>query len=164
MREISTLIRGIDPRIKFEHECYDVGHLYNLKFCLDQGYFEAPIFIQFVMGVLGGIGADIDNLIHLKKTADKLFGDRYQWSVLAAGSQQMKLAAIAAQMGGHVRVGLEDSLFIARGELATSNAQQVEKMREILALQGNEVATPEEARAILNLKGGDQTDIGKPAT
>lgn len=159
IREISSLLGGDEHQIKFEHECYDVGHLYNLKFGLDQGQFQAPIFIQFVIGVLGGIGADVENLVFMKKTADKLFGDAYEWSVLAAGSQQMKLAAVAAQMGGHVRVGLEDSLFIERGKLAKSNAEQVLRIRDILALQGNDIATPDEARAILGLKGADQTNI-----
>ncbi len=153
IRMVADTLGGTEHRVKFEHECYDVGHLYNLKFCLDQGMFKAPIFLQFVMGILGGIAADIDNLVFMKHTADKLFGDDYQWSVIGAGAQQMKLAAVGAQMGGHVRVGLEDSLFIARGELATSNAQQVEKIRGILETQGNQIATPDEARAMLGLKG-----------
>ncbi|MEO0677893.1 MAG: 3-keto-5-aminohexanoate cleavage protein, partial [Pseudomonadota bacterium] len=143
-------------QIKFEHECYDVGHLYNLKFCMDQGLFKAPIFIQFVLGILGGIGADIDNLVFMKKTADKLFGDAYQWSVLAAGAAQIPMAAVAAQMGGHVRVGLEDSLFISRGKLAESNAQQVAKVRRVIEELGSEVASPAEAREMLDLKGGDR--------
>ena len=146
---------GGDHHVKFEHECYDVGHIYNLKFCVDQGMFKAPIFLQFVMGILGGITANIDNLVFMKQTADRLFGKDYQWSVIGAGAQQMKLGAVAAQMGGHVRVGLEDSLFIERGVLASSNAQQVEKMRGILETQGNEVATPSEAREMLGLKGAD---------
>ncbi|PIV75220.1 MAG: 3-keto-5-aminohexanoate cleavage protein [Rhodobacteraceae bacterium CG17_big_fil_post_rev_8_21_14_2_50_65_11] len=151
---------GSDPHnVKFEHECYDVGHLYNLKFCLDQGYFKAPIFVQFVMGILGGISAEIDNLMFLKKTADKLFGDAYQWSAIGAGAQQMRIAATAAMMGGHVRVGLEDSLFIAKGEKAKSNAEQVEKIAQILRLQGHEIATPDEARKILGLKGADRVAI-----
>lgn len=145
---------GGDPHnAKFEHECYDVGHLYNLAFCLKQGMFKAPIFLQFVMGVLGGIAAEIDNIVFMKRTADRLFGDTYQWSVIGAGNQQMRVAAVAAQMGGHVRVGLEDSLFIERGKLATSNAQQVEKVKGILEAQGNQIATPDEARDMLNLKG-----------
>ncbi|MEL6234304.1 MAG: 3-keto-5-aminohexanoate cleavage protein [Pseudomonadota bacterium] len=161
IREISALLGGETHRIRFEHECYDVGHLYNLKFCLDNGFFQGPVFVQFVMGILGGIGADLENLLFLKKTADKLLGiDAYHWSVVAAGQQQMKLAAVAAQLGGNVRVGLEDSLYIARGKLAKSNAEQVEKIREILALQGNEVASPDEARQILGLKGADRTNIG----
>ena len=153
IRMVAKALGGPEHRVKFEHECYDVGHLYNLKFCLDQGMFQAPVFLQFVMGILGGIAADIDNLLFMKRTADKLFGDAYQWSVIGAGAQQMKLAAVGAQLGGHVRVGLEDSLFIARGELATSNAQQVEKVRGILETQGNQIATPDEARAMLGLKG-----------
>jgi uncharacterized protein (DUF849 family) len=150
---------GGDHGCKFEHECYDVGHLYNLKFCMDRGQFEAPIFLQFVMGILGGIAANIDNLVFMKQTADRLFGDSYQWSVIGAGGQQMKLGAVAAQMGGHVRVGLEDSLFIERGVLASSNAQQVTKMRGILEEQGNAIASPEEARAMLGLKGGDRVNF-----
>ncbi len=142
--------------IKFEHECYDVGHLYTLRHCMDVGLFKAPVFLQFVFGVLGGIGTDIDNLIFMKRTADRLFGDDYRWSVLGAGGAQMPLATTASQMGGNVRVGLEDSLFIARGKLATSNAQQVAKIRRIIEDLGNEVATPDEAREILALKGGDR--------
>ena len=145
--------------IKFEHECYDVGHLYNLKFCMDTGLFKAPIFIQFVMGILGGIGADIDNLVFMKKTADKLFGDDYRWSILAAGAAQIPMATTASQMGGNVRVGLEDSLFISRGKLAESNAQQVQKIRRIIEDLGSEVATPDEARELLGLKGGDRVNF-----
>lgn len=150
---------GGEHAIKFEHECYDVGHLYNLKFCLDRGMFQRPIFLQFVMGILGGIAAEIENLVFMKRTADKLFGPDYQWSVIGAGNQQMRLAAVAAQMGGHVRVGLEDSLYISRGKLAESNAQQVRRVCEILALQGNEIATPDEARAMLALKGTDRVNF-----
>jgi len=157
IKEAATTLAPED--IKFEHECYDVGHLYNLKFCVDIGLFKAPIFIQFVMGILGGIGADIDNLVFMKKTADKLFGDDYRWSVLAAGAAQIPLAVAASQMGGHVRVGLEDSLFIQRGELATSNAQQVAKIRRIIEDLGSEIATPDEAREILDLKGGDKVNF-----
>ena len=142
--------------IKFEHECYDVGHLYNLKFCMDTGLFKPPVFLQFVFGILGGIGADIENLVFMKKTADKLFGNDYRWSVLAAGAAQMPLAAAASQMGGNVRVGLEDSLFIGRGKLAASNAEQVGKIRRIVEDLGSEIATPDEAREILDLKGGDR--------
>lgn len=142
--------------IKFEHECYDVGHLYNLKFCMDIGLFKAPIFIQFIFGILGGIGPEIDNLIFMKRTADRLFGDDYRWSVLGAGGAQMTLATTASQMGGNVRVGLEDSLFISRGKLAESNAQQVAKIRRIVEDLGCEVASPDEAREILDLKGGDR--------
>ncbi|GGX65836.1 3-keto-5-aminohexanoate cleavage protein [Tateyamaria omphalii] len=142
--------------IKFEHECYDVGHLYNLKFCMDIGLFKAPVFLQFVFGVLGGIGAEVDNLIFMKRTADRLFGDDYRWSVLGAGAAQMPLATTASQMGGNVRVGLEDSLFITRGQLAQSNAEQVTKIRRIVEDLGCEVASPDEARDILDLKGGDR--------
>ena len=147
---------GKEHGCRFEHECYDVGHLYNLKFCMDQGMFHAPVFLQFVMGILGGITANIDNLVFMKQTADRLFGDSYRWSVIGAGAAQMRLGAVAAQMGGNVRVGLEDSLFIERGKLATSNAQQVRKMRDILELQGNQIATPDEAREMLALKGADK--------
>lgn len=155
--DIEEVARTLDPhQVKYEHEIYDVGHLYNLKHCVDQGLFRAPIFLQFVMGILGGIGADVENLVFLKRTADKLFGDGYRWSVLGAGAAQMPLAAAAVQMGGHVRVGLEDSLYISRGQLAESNAQQVEKVRRILTDLGHDIATPDEAREILGLKGGDR--------
>ena len=156
-RDIEEAATTLAPHaIKFEHECYDVGHLYNLKFCTDIGLFKAPIFIQFVMGILGGIGADIDNLVFMKKTADKLFGEGYRWSVLAAGAAQIPMATVASQMGGNVRVGLEDSLFISRGKLAQSNAQQVQKIRRIVEDLGAEVASPDEARELLGLKGGDR--------
>ncbi len=145
--------------IKFEHECYDVGHLYNLKFCLDIGLFKAPIFIQFIFGILGGIGPDVDNLIFMKRTADRLFGDDYRWSVLGAGGAQMPLATTASQMGGNVRVGLEDSLFISRGKLAENNAQQVTKIRRIVEDLGCEIASPDEAREMLALKGGDRVEF-----
>jgi len=145
--------------IKFEHECYDVGHLYNLKFCMDIGLFKAPIFVQFVFGILGGIGPEVDNLIFMKRTADRMFGDDYRWSVLGAGGAQMPLATAGSQMGGHVRVGLEDSLFISRGELAESNAQQVKKIKTLVESLGSKVATPDEAREILALKGGDRVSF-----
>jgi uncharacterized protein (DUF849 family) len=138
---------------KFEHECYDVGHLYNLAHCLDRGLFKPPVFLQLIFGILGGIGPDVDNLMFMKQTADKLFGDQYRWSVLAAGRFQMPFATQAAMMGGHVRVGLEDSLFISRGKLADSNAQQVAKIRGIIEQLGYEAATPDEAREMLGLKG-----------
>jgi len=154
IRLAATQLSALD--IKFEHECYDVGHLYNLKFCMDQGFFKAPIFIQFVMGILGGIGAEVENLVFMKRTADKLFGTDYRWSVLGAGAAQMPLASAASQMGGNVRVGLEDSLFISRGKLAASNAEQVTKIRRIIEDLGCEVASPDEAREILELKGSDR--------
>jgi uncharacterized protein (DUF849 family) len=142
--------------VKFEHECYDVGHLYNLKFCMDTGLFKAPVFVQFIFGILGGIGPEVDNLIFMKRTADRLFGANYRWSVLGAGGAQMNLAATAASLGGNVRVGLEDSLFITRGKLAVSNAEQVRKVRRILEDLGHEIATPDDAREILQLKGADR--------
>lgn len=142
---------------RFEFECYDVGHLYMLKHFADRGMVKAPFFIQFVFGVLGGMGADPDNLVHMKRIADKLFGDDYRFSVLAAGRQQMPMATIAAAMGGHVRVGLEDSLMIERGVLARSNAEQVTKIRGIVEGLGRTVASPAEARDMLGLKGADRT-------
>jgi uncharacterized protein (DUF849 family) len=138
---------------RFEFECYDVGHLHMLAHFADRGLIKSPIFIQFVMGVLGGIAAEPEHMVHLKTTADRLFGTDYAFSVLAAGRMQMRMAAISAAMGGHVRVGLEDNLYIEKGELARSNAQQVEKVRMIVEALGREVATPAEARAMLELKG-----------
>lgn len=160
-RDIGTVAAALGGKhdIKFEHECYDVGHLYNLKFCMDTGMFKAPIFIQFIFGILGGIGAEVDNLVFMKRTADRLFGDNYLWSVLGAGAAQMPMATTASQMGGNVRVGLEDSLLISRGELATSNAQQVAKIKRIIEDLGSEVATPDEAREMLQLKGGDRVNF-----
>jgi uncharacterized protein (DUF849 family) len=156
-RDIGNVAATLGPHdIKFEHECYDVGHLYNLRFCMDIGLFKAPIFIQFIFGILGGIGPEVDNLIFMKRTADRLFGEDYRWSVLGAGGAQMSLATTAASMGGNVRVGLEDSLQIARGRLADSNASQVTKIRRIIEDLGCEVATPDEAREMLGLKGGDR--------
>ena len=141
---------------RFEHECYDVGHLYNLAHFVDRRLVEPPFFVQLIFGILGGIGADWDNLHFMKRTADKLFGADYLWSVLGAGRHQMPFATQAAMMGGSVRVGLEDSLHIGRGKLATSNAEQVAKVRRILEELGHEVATPDEARQMLALKGGDR--------
>lgn len=156
-RDIREAAETLAPHdVKFEHECYDVGHLYNLKHCMDAGLFKAPVFLQFILGILGGIGPEVDNLIFMKRTADRLFGDDYNWSVLGAGAAQMTLATMASQMGGNLRVGLEDSLLIARRELATSNAQQVAKIRRIVEDLGCEVATPDEARDLLGLKGGDR--------
>lgn len=144
---------------RFEFECYDVGHLYNLKHFVDRGLVKGPIFLQFVLGVLGGTGADPENLVHMKRIADKLFGDQYQWSVLGAGRHQMPLITQAALMGGHVRVGLEDSLTLGPGRLATSNAEQVTLIREVLTRLGMEIATPAEARAMLGLKGRDLVQL-----
>ena len=157
-KDIAQVEKSIGQKhgVKFEHECYDVGHLYNLKFCMDTGLFKAPVFIQFIFGILGGIGADLDNLIFMKRTADRLFGDDYQWSVMAAGAAQMPFATQAIMMGGNVRVGLEDSLFIERGKLASSNAEQVRKVRRIIEELGYEVASPDDVREMLDLKGSDK--------
>ena len=143
---------------RFEVECYDIGHLYTLAHFVDRGLVRPPFFVQSVFGILGGIGAHPEDVSHMKRTADRLFGDAYQWSVLGAGRNQMRVAAQAAIMGGNVRVGLEDSLWIGPGQLATSNAEQVRKARAILEELGLEIATPAEARAMLQLKGGD--DVG----
>jgi uncharacterized protein (DUF849 family) len=144
---------------RYEHECYDIGHLYNLAYFLDRGLAKPPLFIQSVFGILGGIGADPDNVVFMRRTADRLFGKEYVWSVLAAGRHQMPLITQAAMMGGNVRVGLEDSLFIERGALASSNAQQVTKIRTILHELGMQPATPDEARQMLALKGKSQVRI-----
>ncbi|NTS33629.1 3-keto-5-aminohexanoate cleavage protein [Phyllobacterium sp. BT25] len=141
---------------RFEFECYDVGHLYTLAHFRDSGLVAGPLFIQFVFGVLGGIGADPENLTHMKRIADKLFGDSYDFSVLAAGRHQMPMISMAAAMGGNVRVGLEDSLMLGRGELARSNADQVRRIRTVLDALSLDVATPAEARSMLALKGGDR--------
>ncbi|WP_419909200.1 3-keto-5-aminohexanoate cleavage protein [Hoeflea sp.] len=144
---------------RFEHECYDIGHLYNLAHFVDAGLIKPPFLIQSIFGILGGIGADMENVMFMKQTADRLFGDDYVWSVLAAGRFQMPFITQAAMMGGNVRVGLEDSLFIARGQLAQSNAEQVRKIRTILEELGMEIASPDDARAILDLKGGDRVNF-----
>jgi uncharacterized protein (DUF849 family) len=141
---------------KFEFECYDVGHLYNLAHMLDRKLVTPPLFVQTVFGILGGIGPHPEDVLHMRRTADRLFGDAYQWSVLGAGRNQMPIAAMAAAMGSHVRVGLEDSLWIGPGQFAESNAAQVRKVRQILEGLGLELASPDEARALLALKGGDQ--------
>ena len=160
-RDIAYILGTLkDAGTRFEHECYDVGHLYNLAHFVDRGMVEPPFFLQMIFGVLGGIGPDLENLMFMKQTADRLFGrETYQWSVLAAGRHQMPFLNQAALLGGHVRVGLEDSLFIEQGVLATSNAQQVEKIVRILGEMGREVATPAEAREILGLKGGDKVSF-----
>jgi len=140
---------------RFEFECYDISHLYNLKHFFDRGLVKGPLFIQSVFGLLGGIGAHPEDVAHMKRTADRLFGDQYQWSVLGAGRHQLPIAAMAVAMGGNLRVGLEDSLWAGPGKLATSNAQQVRLARQIVEGLGLELATPDEARAMLALKGGD---------
>lgn len=156
-RDIEKIIRDLGEThgTRFEHECYDVGHLYNLAHFVDRGLIKPPFFVQIIFGILGGIGADMRNLMFMKETADRLFGDDYRWSVLAAGRNQMSFATQAAMMGGNVRVGLEDSLYIGKGTLARSNAEQVAKIRRIVEELGLEIATPAEARAMLALKGGD---------
>jgi uncharacterized protein (DUF849 family) len=141
---------------RFEFECYDIAHLYNLKHFLDRGLVKPPLFVQSVFGILGGIGTHPEDVMQMKRTADRLFGDQYRWSVLGAGSAQMRIAAMAAAMGGNVRVGLEDSLWAGPGRLATSNAEQVRIARSIIEGLGLAVASPDEARDILELKGADQ--------
>ncbi len=160
-RDITYILETLGATgTKFEHECYDVGHLYSLAHFLDRGLVKPPFFVQMIFGILGGIGADLDNLMFMKQTADRLFGaGSYRWSVLAAGRHQMPFVTQAALLGGNVRVGLEDSLFISRGKLAASNAEQVTKIRRILAEMGLEPATPSEAREMLGLKGGDRVEF-----
>jgi uncharacterized protein (DUF849 family) len=142
--------------VRFEFECYDVGHLYNLAHFLDRGLVRPPLFVQTIFGILGGIGADPENVLHMRRIADKLFGEDWRWSILAAGRHQMPLCTMAATMGANVRVGLEDSLYLAKGQLAPSNAAQVAKIRRILEELSLEIATPDEAREMLALKGADQ--------
>lgn len=158
-RDIERMLKllGEDHGTRFEHECYDVGHLYNLAHFIDRGLVKPPFFVQTIFGILGGIGADLRNLAFMRETADRLFGDDYHWSVLAAGRFQMSFATQSLLLGGNVRVGLEDSLYIGRGELASSNAEQVAKIRRIAEELGHGIATPAEARAMLALKGGDRT-------
>ena len=157
IENIMTL--GYENGTRFEFECYDVGHIYNLHHYHREGMLKGPYFIQFVMGIMGGIGADTDNLLHMKKTADKLFGDNYEWSVVGAGASQMRMNATGASLGSHVRVGLEDSLWDGPGKLAKKNADQVKRVRDILEGLSLEVATSDEARQMLNLKGKDKTNI-----
>ena len=155
IERIVTLM-GQEHGARFEFECYDVGHLYNLAYLLDRKVVEPPLFVQTIFGILGGIGAEPRNLLFMRETADRLFGDAYVWSVLAAGRHQMGFTTMAGIMGGNVRVGLEDSLYIGRGKLARSNAEQVAKIRRILEELSLEIATPGEARGILKLKGADR--------
>ncbi|MEL6583382.1 MAG: 3-keto-5-aminohexanoate cleavage protein [Pseudomonadota bacterium] len=144
---------------RFEFECYDTSHLYNLAHFADRGLVKAPFFVQSVFGLLGGVGAHSEDVMHMKRTADRLFGEDYRWSVLGAGSAQLRIAAQAAAMGANVRVGLEDSIWAGKGALATSNAVQVRKVRQIIEGLGLSVATPDEARAALGLKGGDSVNF-----
>ncbi len=157
-RDIARILEllGKGHGVRFEHECYDVGHLYTLAHFIDRRLIEPPFFVQTIFGILGGIGADMDNVLFMRRTADKLFGADYVWSVLGAGRQQMPIATQAAMLGGNVRVGLEDSLYIGGGKLAASNAEQVGKIRRILEELGLSIATPADARAMLALKGADQ--------
>lgn len=160
-RDIAGILTrvGKERGAQFEFECYDISHLYMLRHFADRGMVRPPFFIQFVFGVLGGMGADPDTLNHMVQLAGKLFGDDFLFSVLAAGRHQIPMATQAAQMGGHVRVGLEDNLMIARGEPAQSNAQQVLQIREIVERIGRTVATPDDARAMLALKGADKVAV-----
>ena len=144
---------------RFEFECYDTAHLYNLAHFRDRGLVEGPLFIQTVFGLLGGIGGHPDDVAHMKRTADRLFGADYQWSVLGAGKNQMNIAATAAAQGGNVRVGLEDSLWLGPGVLAETSAQQVEKARQIIEGLGRQIATPDDARGMLGLKGAEAVNF-----
>ena len=144
---------------RFEFECYDVGHIQTLAFYLHEGLIKKPLFVQFVLGVLGGIDAAPEQLMHMRATADRLLGDNYRFSVLAAGRSQIPLATMGAIMGGNVRVGLEDNLLIGRNKLAANNAEQVSKIRRILEELGHEIATPDEAREMLGLKGADKVNF-----
>jgi uncharacterized protein (DUF849 family) len=159
--DIETILErlGKGHGSRFEFECYEVGHLYNLAHFVDRRLYEPPLFIQFCLGILGGIGADLDNLLHMVRTAQRLFGNAMEWSVLAAGRHQMPIATHNILLGGNARVGLEDSLMIERGKLATSNAEQVTKLVRIMTEFGFAIATPDEARARLHLKGGDRTNF-----
>ncbi|MEQ9675506.1 MAG: 3-keto-5-aminohexanoate cleavage protein, partial [Roseovarius indicus] len=154
-RDIAHVLHEMGERrgARFEFECYDMSHLVMLRHFVERGLVKAPIFIQFVFGVLGGMAPAPETLSHMVRLADDYFGDDYRFSVLAAGRAQMTMAATAAGMGGHVRVGLEDSLYIEKGKLAVSNAEQVQKARRIVEGLGRQVATPDEARAMLGLKG-----------
>jgi uncharacterized protein (DUF849 family) len=154
LKDIADILERCSPNgTRFELECYDIGHLYTAVHFVDRGLLRPPFFIQSVFGIRGGIGTHPDDVEYMKKTADRLFGDSFQWSVVGAGRHQMEIARQAAMLGGNVRVGLEDSLWIDKGQLATSNAQQVEKVRGILSELGLDVATPAEARKMLGLGG-----------
>ncbi|SOE47082.1 BKACE family enzyme [Orrella dioscoreae] len=156
-QDIETILkRGTDNGTRFEFECYDISHLYNLAHFHDRGLVKGPFFVQSVFGILGGIGPSPEDLMHMRRTADRLFGDQYQWSILGAGRNQLPLATMGLTMGSHVRVGLEDSLWLGPGKLAESNAAQVTRIRTIIEALDMEVATPAEARRILDLKGGDK--------
>ncbi len=157
-KDIEYVLRTCaDNGTRFEFECYDIGHLYNLAHFLERGLVKPPLFVQSVFGILGGIGTHPEDVIHMRRTADRLLGrENYRWSVLGAGRAQMTIGAMAVAMGGNLRVGLEDSLWIGPGKLAESNAQQVRQARQIIEGFGLEVASPDDAREILALKGGDK--------
>ena len=161
-KDIKYILRelGEGHGTKFEFECYDLGHLYNLAHFVDQGLVKPPFLVQTIFGVMGGMGADAENVLVMKQTADRLFGRDYVWSLFAAGKVQMAFATLGAVMGANVRVGLEDSLYVSRGRLARSNAEQVTKIRTILGELGLEVATPENARELLKLKGRKNVSFG----
>jgi uncharacterized protein (DUF849 family) len=157
IEKILTTCAGNGTR--FEIECYDIGHLYTLAHFVERGLIKPPFFVQSVFGLLGGIGSHPEDVMHMRRTADRLFGDNYHWSVLGAGRNQLTVAAQAAAMGGNIRVGLEDSIWIGPGRLAATNAEQVAKARQMLEGLGLEIAAPEEAREILQLKGGDRVEF-----
>ena len=163
--DIEMIVRTLGAEgTRFEFECYDVGHLYNLAHFLERGIVEPPLFVQTIFGILGGIGPEPENLLHMKAVADRLFGEEYYWSILGAGRHQTNLVTIGAILGGSVRVGLEDSIYLAKGRLAESNADQVAKIIRILNELSLEIATPDEARAMLALKGPAATAIPELAT
>ncbi|MDQ2682433.1 MAG: 3-keto-5-aminohexanoate cleavage protein, partial [Chloroflexota bacterium] len=153
--DIEYILRelGETHGVKFEHECYDVGHLYNLAYFVDEGLVKPPFFVQTIFGILGGIGTDPEDLLHMKRTADRLFGDDYHWSILGAGRHQLNLVTMGAIMGGNVRVGLEDNIYLGKGELAKNNGELVAKTVRILKELSLDIATPDEARETLGLKG-----------
>ncbi len=155
--DIERIVRelGEGHGIRFEFECYDVGHLYTLAHMLERGIVRPPLFIQTIFGILGGIGTDAEDLVHMRRTADRLFGVDYHWSILGAGRHQMNLVTMGAIMGGNVRVGLEDSVYLGKGRLAETNADLVTKIGRILAELSLEIATPDEVRQMLGLKGRD---------
>ena len=158
--DIEWIVRELGAEgTRFEFECYDIGHLYNLAYFLQRGLIEPPLFVQTIFGILGGIGPEAENLMHMKATADRLFGDDYYWSILGAGRHQTNLVTMGAILGGSVRVGLEDSIYLAKGQLAEANADQVAKIARILRELSLEIATPDEARQMLALKGADRTAI-----
>lgn len=159
-QDIETILARCQPNgTRFEFECYDTAHLYNLNHFLDRGLVDAPLFVQGVFGLLGGIGPHPEDFLHMRRTANRLLGDQFHWSALGAGANQMRIAAMSLAMGGYIRVGLEDSLWIAPGELAQSNAAQVSKARHLLDGLSLDLATPAEARTVLALKGADKVNF-----